>query len=195
LLVVTGPPGAGKSTVARALAGRVGPSSVLVAGDAFFAFLANGAVDPWRPESHVQNTVVTEAAAQAAGRFAGDYDTVYDGVLGPWFLATFAAAAGLDALDYVILSPSADTCVARIRSRAGHTFSDESAARHLHEQFRSARIDARHVLATDDMDAGATADAVLAARAAGRLQLRPRSLSFRRMCAANDRATGRDDVG
>ena len=42
LVVVTGPPGAGKSTVARALADSFEPS-VLVAGDAFFAFLARGA--------------------------------------------------------------------------------------------------------------------------------------------------------
>lgn len=44
-MVVTGPPGAGKSTVARILADRVEPS-VLVEGDSFFAFLARGAIPP-----------------------------------------------------------------------------------------------------------------------------------------------------
>jgi hypothetical protein len=40
--------------------------------------------------------VVTRAAAAAAGRYAaGGYATVYDGVVGPWYLADFAAAAGL----------------------------------------------------------------------------------------------------
>jgi energy-coupling factor transporter ATP-binding protein EcfA2 len=38
LLVVTGPPGAGKSTVAAVLAGRF-PESALVEVDAFFGFL------------------------------------------------------------------------------------------------------------------------------------------------------------
>ena len=52
LLIVTGPPGAGKSTVAKLLAASM-PRSVLVQGDAFFGFLANGAIDPWLPESHV----------------------------------------------------------------------------------------------------------------------------------------------
>ena len=35
-----------------------------------------GAMDPWRPESHAQNTVVTDAPAAATGRFAAEYTTV-----------------------------------------------------------------------------------------------------------------------
>jgi dephospho-CoA kinase len=83
LVVVTGPPGAGKSMAARALAGKF-DRSVLVAGDAFFGFLARGAIAPWQPAAHRQNGVVVRAAAAATGRFvAGGYNTVYDGVLGP----------------------------------------------------------------------------------------------------------------
>jgi len=48
LLVITGPPGAGKSTVARLVAGAFSPR-VLVEGDAFFAFLDQGAIAPWLP--------------------------------------------------------------------------------------------------------------------------------------------------
>jgi hypothetical protein len=107
LLVVTGPPAAGKSTVARLVTDRFEPSA-LVEGDAFFAFLARGAIEPWLPQSADQNEVVIQAAATAAGRYAaGGITTVYDGVVGPWFLPTFAAASGLEALDYVVLLPSA----------------------------------------------------------------------------------------
>lgn len=36
----------------------------------------------------------------AAGRFvSADYETVFDGIVGPWFLPTFHAASGVDALD------------------------------------------------------------------------------------------------
>jgi len=147
LVVVTGPPGAGKSTVARALAGSF-ERSVLVAGDAFFGFLARGAVAPWLPVAHSQNEVVTRAAAVATGRFvAGGYVTVYDGVLGPWFLADFAAEAAVDHLHYVILLPSVGRCVEQVANRSGHGFTDEDATRDMHRQFAQAEIDQRHVLA------------------------------------------------
>jgi adenylate kinase family enzyme len=50
LLVVTGPPGAGKSTVAALLAAQL-DHSVLVDGNSFFSFLRVGAIEPWRPEA------------------------------------------------------------------------------------------------------------------------------------------------
>src|SRR5204863_162328 len=79
--------------------------SVVVEGDAFFAFLARGAIPPWLPESHAQNEIVTEAAAGAAGRYAiGGFTTTYDGVVGPWFLPTFARATGLSTLEYAVLA-------------------------------------------------------------------------------------------
>jgi predicted ABC-type ATPase len=150
LLVVTGPPGAGKSTVARALATRFARSA-LIEGDAFFAFVASGAIPPWLPESHAQNEVVTRAAALATAEFVtGGYTVVYDGVIGPWFLPAFAAATGLESLDYVILLPSVERCVERVASRNGHGFTDEPATRHMHDQFARAEIDPRHVLREPD---------------------------------------------
>lgn len=173
LLVVTGPPGAGKSTVARLLADRFDPS-VLVDGDAFFAFVARGFVEPWLPESHAQNAVVTEASAAAAGRYAvGGYATVYDGVVGPWLLPAFAAATGLAALDYVVLLPSVDQCMARVNTRLNHGFTDESATRKMHDEFTRADVDSRHVLVDPPDTAEAVADAVAAALDTGTLRYRP----------------------
>ena len=111
LLIVTGPPGAGKSTVAALLAAAVSPS-VLVEGDRFHGFLAAGAIAPWLPESNDQNTIVVEASALATGAFVrGGYFTVFDGMIGAWFLPTFLRAARLDeadTVDYVVVMPTVE---------------------------------------------------------------------------------------
>lgn len=169
LLIVTGPPGAGKSTVSAILAGQ-SSRSVLVEGDRFFGFLAEGMIQPWLPESRHQNEIVTEAAASATGRFARDYDTVYDGVVGPWFLPTFAAATGLRELDYVVVMPTIETCVSRVRSRTGHGFTDEAATRKMHVEFEKSEIDRRHVLRGDFGAPADTARAIRSAQAAGQLR-------------------------
>jgi cytidylate kinase len=146
MIVVTGPPGAGKSTVARILADAF-PQSALVRGDDFFAFVARGRVAPWLPAARLQNEVVLRAAGSAAGRFAaGGYTVVYDGVVGPWFLPTFAAATGLRRMSYVVLLPSERECLERVAGRSGHGFTDADATRRMHRQFAEADVDPRHVL-------------------------------------------------
>jgi predicted ABC-type ATPase len=167
LLLVTGPPGAGKSTVSRLIAERFEPS-VLIDGDMFFEFLGPSAITPWLPQAREQNEVVTRAAARACGAFASEgYATIYDGVVGPWFLPTFATATGLDALDYVIVMPTIETCVERVKTRIGHGFIDEGATRHMYSEFAQAEIADRHILRDPPDDAGATAHLIVERAVAG----------------------------
>jgi predicted ABC-type ATPase len=168
LVVVTGPPGAGKSTVAALLVDMYEPSA-LVAGDHFFGFLARGSIWPWLAEAHEQNDVVLAAAAAAAGRLAGGGITVvYDGVLGPWSLSAFLSTTELTHLHYVALLPSEECCIARVRTRVGHGFTDVAATRHMYRQFADAGIDARHLVRDPD-DPQATAEAIREAVARGTL--------------------------
>lgn len=176
-MIVTGPPGAGKSTVASLLAASVSPS-VLVEGDRFFGFLASGVIPPWLPESNDQNHVVTEAMALATGRFVhGGYFTVFDGVMGPWFLPSFTQMLGLDpserdhTVDYVILMPTVEQCVEHVRGRVGHAFSDEAATRKMHLELASAPIDPRHVLVPGAMSAADVAAEIDARRRARSLRV------------------------
>ncbi len=147
--------------------------SVLVEGDAFFGFVSQGWVEPWLPESDEQNDVVIRAAAAAAGRFAsGGYATVYDGVVGPWFLRTFTEATGLGGLAYVMLLPPVERCLHQVASRVDHPFTDEAATRKMHQEFSLAAIDPRHVFTEVPDRPDAVVDLVVAALADGSLTYR-----------------------
>ena len=115
------------------------PRSVLIAGDQFFAFLDQGAIAPWRSESHEQNETVVAAAALAAGRFVhGGYVVVYDGVIGPWFVPTFLRLAGVRRLHYAVLMRPLEQCQSGVQDRVGHGFTDLAATADLYRQFAEA---------------------------------------------------------
>lgn len=100
----------------------------------------------WLPEATVQNETVIRASGAAAGQFARDgYETVFDGVMGPWFLLAFCDATGLDELHYAVLLPSAERCVQNVATREGH-HDDEQGTRHMHAKFERANIETRHLM-------------------------------------------------
>jgi cytidylate kinase len=146
LLIITGPPGSGKSTVASLVADRFVPSA-LVQGDMFFGFVSRGYIDPWLSESHEQNTVVTKATARATSVYArGGFTTVFDGMVGPWFLPTFLEHAEVESVNYAVLLPGVETCVARVLARTDHGFREEAVTRQMHASFADGRVEPRSVI-------------------------------------------------
>ena len=97
------------------------------------------------PQSADENEVVIQAAGRPPVGSGGWHHDLYDGLVGPWFLPTFTAATGLDALDYVVLLPSEDRCVEHVAGRTGHEFTDEGATE-VHPEFAHAAVEPRHVV-------------------------------------------------
>jgi len=120
MLIVTGPPGAGKTTVSSLLAARF-ERSVVLRGDDFFHFIHRGYVAPWQPDSQHQNEVVIDATAAAAAQYcAGGYVVVVDAIVGPWFLDRWCAQVPeAVAVHYVILQPNKEVAARRASGRRG----------------------------------------------------------------------------
>jgi hypothetical protein len=169
LIIVTGPPGAGKSTVSGLVADGF-DSSVLIPADWFFGLWHRGAIDPWLPGALPQTSVAGNAAAAATGAFArADCQVIYDGFIPPRDLPGFAAAAGLSVFHYAVILPPVTTCVDRVTSRAGHGFTSADATLAMHRDFTQAMPPERHLIADAEKAPGEIARQILDRFAAGSL--------------------------
>lgn len=143
IVVVTGPPGAGKTTVSRRLAQAVpAPLSMHMMTDDFYGYIRKGFVPPWMPDAQAQNTTLMSAMAASATVLAsGGYRVFVDGIVGPWFLGpwTEAATAAGVRLDYVVLMPDEAETVARATARrAPGAMTDPEVSRRMWRQFDAA---------------------------------------------------------
>ncbi len=173
VIVVTGPPGAGKSTVSGLLAAELSPSVHLSADD-FYAYIRRGWLAPYLPQAHRQNETVIDVVAQAAfGYAAGGYQVICDGVVGPWFIDVFRAAAAARELPlhYVVLRPDEATTLDRAVGRTSEALTDPEPIRSLHRQFTGIGAFEEHVLDSTRLDPRATVNAVVDGLTAGAYRL------------------------
>lgn len=183
VLVITGPPGSGKSTVAPLVAEQIGGLVACIEADWFWTTLKGGYIEPWRPESNHQNETILRAVTSAAAALAsGGYQVVIDGVIGPWHLpiaGSLLQTDGID-LDYAVLRPDLATCLARAEERAlepprvpGHPALRASGPiRHMWEQFSDLGDLGAHVIDTTAQDLASTVGLLVRLRAAGSLRVR-----------------------
>ncbi len=137
--IVTGPPGAGKSSVCAALCAPF-TTAVHLETDSFFGAIRSGLVLPWMPESAHQNEVVITAAARSILPYAeGGYEVFVDGIVRPWALDIYRRelAAVSDRLYFVVLMPSVAVCKQRGIGRMDHAIVPEHVYSDMHAQFAS----------------------------------------------------------
>lgn len=161
VLVLSGPPGAGKSSVAERLVARV-PRGVLLAQDDFFAAVRSGFIPPWREESGAQNEAVVRACAAAAAEFARHgYDVVVEGIVLPWALAHYRDLLGAADIVpvYQVLLPSSAAVLARGLPRPDKAIVTPAIYAQMHAQF--AAVHEGTPLDTTALDLEATVAAVI----------------------------------
>lgn len=179
ILILTGPPGSGKTTAARALAAAARRPAVHLHADDFWHFIRQGAIEPYLPEAHRQNAVVMEVIARAAATYAaGGYFVVVDGIIGPWFVDPFRSLE--PAVRYVVLRPRLEDAIERCRLRGGDTLSDPRTIAALHRQFAQLGGLERHTVDVTDHGPRDTLAAIAAALADTRFLLKEDDSAQRR---------------
>lgn len=145
VVVVTGPPGAGKSTATAQLV-TLADRGVLLDGDAFFQSVKSGWIAPWLPEANEQNGIVIDALGAAAARYArGGYVVIVDGIVGPWFLEQFRAEVD-GPLHYVVVRPSRNAAFARATARPAPMLKNPEALTKMYEEFEALGVFERCVI-------------------------------------------------
>jgi predicted kinase len=160
VLILSGPPGAGKTTTAGLLAAGYG-RAVHLEADSFFHFIRAGYVEPWKPASHEQNTAVMNIVGTAAAAYANaGYFTIIDGIISPrWFLEPLSDAlqAAGHAVAYAVLRAPLAVCTSRAASRDADRLADHTVIEQLWRDFDDLGSLQRHVIDSEDKSAQETA--------------------------------------
>jgi len=168
VFLISGVPGAGKTTVSRALAARF-PRAAHLEGDAFGELVVSGRVLPHEQpteEASRQLLVRRRAMCRIADVYvdAGFVSVIDDVVVSPGVLATYEDELVTRPLAFVQLAPRLEVVQARDAGRDKSWFDVWS---HLDAQMREWEPKPGLWLDTSDLGVDATVDAIVARAADG----------------------------
>jgi chloramphenicol 3-O-phosphotransferase len=174
IIILSGPPGSGKTTVGRVLAETAERPTVHLVTDSFYVAIKKGFVPPFLPEAARQNEVVIGVVVESMLGYAkGGYDVVVDGIIGPWSLAPFAetAAHSRIRLSFVVLRPSFEQAFSRAIGRGGKQLKASGPIRGLYRAFENLGTLEKHVIDSTAHSVEATVEHVRAGVRTGHFSL------------------------
>lgn len=178
IIILTGAPGSGKSTVGDALATTAPHRSVHMHIDSFFDWVRGGFVSPHLPEARDQNaTVLSTVAIAALGYWRGGYEVIIDGIVGPSMLPIFQSAfaqAGAP-MSYIVLRANPQIGIDRLLARdRAHAEGQMEAIRSLQSAFADLGPLEPHAVDTSFINQAQAASEIRNALPGGRFLLRGR---------------------
>jgi adenylate kinase family enzyme len=147
IIIISGPVGAGKTTVSRELVADAPGPVAYIRGDVFWSFIAKPV--PGRgPRANFKT--IMRGLLRTASAFAGDgYEAIVDFPIPPWFLNAARAKMKNAVIDYVVLLPSESVCAARAAARKECAISDYAPYQKLYSAFDDA---GEFAVRKDDID-------------------------------------------
>lgn len=149
--------------------------AVHLEADAFFRFIRSGYIEPWRPESHEQNSLVMSIVAKAAAAYAAaGYFTIVDGIIIPrWFLRPLQEVISAMRLEvaYAVLRAPRAVCAARLETREGVGLPDRAVLDQLWSEFADLGPFEKNVVEVRAEQASEVADEVARLLADGQLTI------------------------
>jgi len=125
-VILSGPVGAGKTTVARELIRSAVQPTVYIEGDKFWFFIVKGDKTIGRKTNF--KTIMMSMVAASVPYALNGYEVILDFSIPPWFLDTVRkiVEARNIPLEYIILRPGENVCAQRAAQRPEGNISDYS---------------------------------------------------------------------
>jgi hypothetical protein len=156
VIMLSGPVGAGKTTVARELVSRMQGEVAYIEGDEFWSFLTKTGNLGRRDNFPIILRSMTAASLPMA---RSGYDVVLDFSIPPDFLPIALKILKDTPLDFVVLLPSLSTCEQRAANRSEGVIADYDRYRGFYAMFIKAPE--RYIVSDDNADAVTLASRIL----------------------------------
>jgi hypothetical protein len=168
IILLSGPIGAGKSTVALELIKSSPGPVAYIEGDKFWSFIVKTAAKQSRHKNF--KMIMTAMTAAAMPYALAEFEVILDFSIPPWFLDTASKIVKFKdlSLDFVVLRPSLAVCAARAASRTDGVIADYNPYEDLYLSFDEAK---KYIISDDRSSAAVVASRIREGLSAGTFRI------------------------